>query len=95
MKGFTDFVRNQGVAGLAVGFVLGGAVSGLVASLVNDVVNPLLGILFDASSLSAKTVNVSDATLGWGNLVAVAINFVLVAAVAYWGVKALKLDKKK
>ena len=27
MKGFLDFIREQGVVGLAVGFILGGAVS--------------------------------------------------------------------
>jgi len=37
MKGFLDFIREQGVVGLAVGFILGGAVSKLVASLVADI----------------------------------------------------------
>ncbi len=38
---FLNFIREQGVVGLAVGFILGGAVSQLVASLINDIVNPL------------------------------------------------------
>jgi len=44
MKGFMDFIREQGVVGLAVGFILGGAVSKLVASLVTDIINPIIGI---------------------------------------------------
>ena len=34
MKGFLEFVRTQGVVGLAVGFILGGAVSNVVKSFV-------------------------------------------------------------
>ena len=41
MHGFMDFIRTQGVVGLAVGFILGGAVSKVVAALVTDVINPL------------------------------------------------------
>jgi len=44
MKGFIEFIREQGVMGLAVGFILGGSVKELVTSLVNDLVNPLVGI---------------------------------------------------
>jgi hypothetical protein len=34
MKQFLDFIRTQGVVGLAVGLVLGGAVTVLVKSLI-------------------------------------------------------------
>ena len=45
MKSFMNFVREQGVVGLAVGIILGTAVTQLVTSLVQDIVNPFLGIL--------------------------------------------------
>ena len=35
MKGFLTFIREQGVIGLAIGFILGGAVSKVVAAFVN------------------------------------------------------------
>ena len=41
MKGFLEFVREQGVVGLATGFILGGAVSKVVTSLVTDIINPV------------------------------------------------------
>jgi len=44
MKDFIDFIRKQGVVGLAIGFILGGAVSNLVSALVQDVINPVIGI---------------------------------------------------
>jgi large conductance mechanosensitive channel len=43
MKGFLNFIREQGVVGLAVGFILGGSVSKVVTSLVTDIINPVLG----------------------------------------------------
>ena len=49
MRVFMDFIREQGVVGLAVGFILGGAVSKVVSSLVEDIINPILGILLGAA----------------------------------------------
>ena len=49
MKGFMDFIRKQGVIGLAVGFILGGAVSKVVASLVSDIINPIIGVALGAA----------------------------------------------
>lgn len=98
MKGFMDFVRKQGVVGLAVGFILGGAVSKVVASLVADIINPVLGVALGAAGdLKAATIAVGPVTLAWGSFVSVVIDFLVIAAVVYFGVKALgleKLDKK-
>ncbi|MBN1168519.1 MscL family protein [Candidatus Woesebacteria bacterium] len=40
MKGFMNFIREQGVVGLAVGFILGGAVSKVVSSLSRGYYQP-------------------------------------------------------
>lgn len=95
MKGFMNFIREQGVAGIAVGFILGGVISAWVASLVDGIINPIIAALVDTSTLSANTVTVGGAVLEWGALLEVTINFLVIAAVVYWGVKALKLDTKK
>lgn len=98
-SGFLEFVRMQGVVGLAVGFLLGGAVSKVVTALINDIVNPLVGLLF------AHTENLKDAALQigaskimWGDFVSTLLDFMIVAAVVYFGVKGIgleNLDKKK
>lgn len=99
MKGFLDFVREQGAIGLAVGFILGGAVSDLVKSLIDNIINPLLGILLNqAQGITQASVVVLGATVKYGALINTFINFVVIAAVVYFGVKQLgldKLDKKK
>lgn len=99
MKGFADFIREQGVVGLAVGFILGGAVSKLVAALVTDIITPILGIaLNNVGTLKDAYFKVGSAKILWGDFLNVAIDFFVVAMVVYFGVKLLRLehlDKKK
>ena len=102
------FVREQGVAGLAVGLVLGGAVKTLVDSLVNDIVMPLVGVpLGSAEGLQGLKWRVTNQMVDgtskpvyvmYGKFLNVFVNFLVIAAVIYFVVKALKfdrLDKKK
>ncbi|KXK11088.1 MAG: Large-conductance mechanosensitive channel [Microgenomates bacterium OLB23] len=57
LEQFFEFVREQGVIGLAIGFILGGAVTKLVAAFVQDIINPLVGIaLGAATSLTIHTL---------------------------------------
>ncbi|HAI62910.1 MAG: Large-conductance mechanosensitive channel-like protein [candidate division WWE3 bacterium GW2011_GWF2_41_45] len=94
MKGFLDFIREQGVVGLAVGFILGGAVSKLVASLVGDIISPLLASgLKNIENLQGAYLQVGTAKIMWGSFVNVFIDFVVIALVVYFGVKLLKLDR--
>lgn len=99
LSSFVSFIREQGVVGLAVGFILGGAVSKVVSSLVNDIINPLLGILLGAvGNLKDASVHLGPANVMWGSFVSVMIDFLVISAVVYFGVKGLgldKLDKKK
>ncbi len=99
MKGFLEFVREQGVVGLAVGFILGGAVSKVVASLVSDIINPVLGILLGAAGdLATMSLKVGSAEIMWGKFINTGIDFLVIALVVYFGVKRLgldKIDKKK
>lgn len=94
MKGFVNFIREQGVMGLAIGFILGGSVSNVVKSLVDDIINPVLGIVLGAAgNLSEASIIMGSAELKWGSFVTVLIDFLVVAFVVYFGVKGLKLDK--
>ncbi len=99
MKGFVNFIREQGVIGLAVGFILGGAVSNLVKSVVNDLINPILSIILGAAGdLGSATLKIGPVEILYGSFLANLINFVVIALVVYYGVKGLgldKIDKKK
>lgn len=94
LTGFFEFIRTQGVVGLAVGFLLGGAVSDLVKSFVNDIIEPLVGLLLGTSEgLETATLRIFGATLTYGRFVSIFINFLIIAAVVYFIFKGLKLDK--
>ena len=94
MKDFMTFIREQGVVGLAVGFILGGAVSKVVASLVEDIINPVLGVALGAAGdLSAASITIGPAKIMWGSFISVVIDFLVIALVVYYGVKKLGLDK--
>ncbi len=98
MKGFLNFIREQGVVGLAVGFLLGGAVSRTVTSLVDNVINPLVGLLLGKVSLVDRAVVFGNASLKYGAFISSIIDFVIIAAVIYFGIKLIgidRLDKKK
>ncbi len=103
--GFMEFVRTQGVVGLAVGLVLGGAVTIVVKSLVDNVIMPPLGfILGSAEGLKGLQLNIGktpagqDAILHYGVFLNDFINFLVIAIVVYLIVHILgfdKADKKK
>lgn len=94
MKGFIDFIREQGVMGLAIGFILGGAVAKTVTAIVEDIVTPIIGILLNKfGDIKMATITYHGVIFKWGDLVSNLINLIIIAAVIYYGVKALRLDR--
>lgn len=99
LQGFVDFVREQGVVGLAVGLILGVAAKSVVDSLVANIFNPLIGVVAGGGSLDSKYVCLKEAAgacqnkLGWGAVVGDLLSFVIVLAIVYFVVKGMKLDK--
>ncbi len=100
LSGFIDFIRTQGVIGLAVGLVLGGAASVLVKSLVDNVVMPPLGLLLgSAQGLKGLSLTLGEtssglpATLNYGVFLNDFVNFIIIALVVYVTIKLLKADK--
>ena len=94
MKGFLNFIREQGVVGLAVGFLLGGAVSKLVTALIADIINPILALILGvAGNFKDAAIIIGPSRLLWGDFLATLIDFAIIAAVVYFGVHVLGLDK--
>lgn len=98
--GFMSFVREQGVVGLAVGLAIGTSATVFVKSIVDNLINPLVGaVLPGGSDLASKYYCLDRSAgecvnrLGWGAVASNLISFLAVAAVIYFVVKGLKLDK--
>lgn len=95
MSDFIRFIREQGIIGLAIGFILGGAVSRVVQSFVVDIINPLIGMVFGST---AGLASLRFGTIYVGSFIAVLIDFLIVAAVVYFGFKWIglrELDVRK
>jgi len=97
-SGFVEFLRTQGVVGLAIGFIIGTQAKVLVDQLNASFINPLLGLMLGSgNNLTAEkfslTVGNNTAIFSWGAFVFVLINFVITAAIVYFAFRWLRLDK--
>ncbi len=106
--GFVNFIREKGVVGLAIGLAIGAAASGLVNQIVGAVISPTVSLVltaFNANGLKGLNFVVRRAadgtptiTYAVGDLIDALIKFIAIAAVIYFvviGLKLDKLDKKK
>lgn len=99
LKGFLDFVREQGVVGLAVGLAIGAAAGATVKQIVDNLINPIVGFLLGGTDLSGLVWNTGlkngnvELTFGWGAILSSAITLLATAFVIYYVIHAAKLDR--
>lgn len=97
LAGFANFVRTQGVVGLAIGLAIGTQAADLVKNIVGSVITPIVDLLVGKDGLEGLTwyTQVGDraATFNFGLLIDSTIKFVAVALVIYFVVMGLRLDK--
>lgn len=109
LKEFKEFAIKGNMLDMAVGIIIGSAFGGVVKSLVEDVFMPLIGGVMGNMDFSSKFINLSStpspsfaeakqqglAVIGYGSLITVVINFLIVAWVLFLVVKASNKMKKK
>jgi len=99
IKGFMNFVREQGVVGLAVGLAIGTQAGEAVKAIVRGLINPMVSfVVGDTKGLDNATWTIykgahRELIIGWGGMVSAVITLVAVGAVIYYIVHGLKLDK--
>ena len=92
---FKKFISRGNVMDLAVGVIIGGAFQAIVSSLVNDIITPLISIITKNVNFEDLSATVGEAKLTYGNFISAIINFLIVALVIFFMVKAMnKLDEK-
>ncbi|MBM3210158.1 hypothetical protein FJZ39_02360 [Candidatus Saccharibacteria bacterium] len=96
--GFTNFIREQGVVGLAVGLAIGTAAGDTVRKLVEGFISPI--VQFIVGSQEALNSAVWEfqafgrqADFAWGAFVSSLITLIATALVIYFIIHLLKLDK--
>jgi large conductance mechanosensitive channel len=87
---FKDFINRGNLVDIAVAFVMGVAFAAVITSLTNDVINPIIARIFNVQDLAEWIV--WDIRIG-SFLVAI-INFLIVAFVIFFVVKAYNRMKR-
>ena len=98
MGGFVNFIREQGVIGLAVGLAIGTAAGDTVKKLVTAFVDPLVQLIVGSQQglqSASFTVEVAGrkGEFLYGAFVSSLITLIAVAFVVYAIIHFLKLDK--
>jgi large conductance mechanosensitive channel len=103
LEEFKKFALRGNVVDLAIGVIIGAAFNGIVQSLVGDIIMPIIGAItggLDFSNyflpLSSQVTATSlvdakkqGAVLAWGSFLTIVLNFLIVAWVLFWVVRAL------
>lgn len=97
-SGFVDFIREQGVIGLAVGLAIGTAAGDTVKKLVEGFINPIVQLLIGSQEglqSASFTLKIGDrqGDFMWGAFVSSLISLIATALVVYLIVHWMKLDK--
>lgn len=95
---FVDFIRSQGVVGLAVGLAIGTAAGDTVRKIVEGFINPIVQFIVGSNNGLAHTIWHVElfgrtADFAWGAAVSSLITLVATALVIYWLIHVFKLDK--
>ena len=108
---FREFALKGNVIDLAVGVIIGAAFGKIVDSLVKDVIMPVVNVMTGGSTdFSQKYLILSGSipvgtpleaaqkagvVLAWGNFVTILINFIILAFIIFWMVKAMNRAKAR
>jgi large-conductance mechanosensitive channel len=97
-NGFINFVRQQGVVGLAVGLAIGTAAGASVKTIVEGFITPIVRLIVGTErSLEAAVWHVEigarEADFAWGAVVSSLITLLATALVIYLIVHFLRLDR--
>lgn len=100
LSGFIDFIRTQGVIGLAVGLAIGTAAGASVKVIVDQFISPLVALLTRGVDLNSLRWVLLDAgpgqkeiAIGWGAIVSSLITLLATAFVIYLIIHFAKLDR--
>ena len=97
-EGFVDFIREQGIVGLAVGLAIGTAAGDTVRKIVEGFINPIVQFIVGSQAALANAewkleLFGREADFKWGAFVSSLITLLATALVIYLIVHWLKLDK--
>ena len=100
---FKEFAMRGNVIDMAVGVVIGGAFGAITTSLVNDIIMPFISILTGGVDFTQwkwvlragdEAAEIAEVAVKFGNLIAVILNFIVIALVLFCVIKGINKMKK-
>jgi large conductance mechanosensitive channel len=96
--GFVEFIRTQGVVGLAVGLAIGTAAGATVKTIVEGFITPIVQFIVGThKGLESNIWHVDlwgrTADFKWGATLSSLITLIATALVIYWLINIFKLDR--
>ena len=106
LQEFKKFALRGNVVDLAIGVIIGAAFGKIVDSLVTDVIMPIIGRIFGGLDFSNNFIGLTSAssqaptydaakkagaTLGYGQFITVAVNFIIIAWVMFLVIKGMNM----
>ena len=100
---FQEFINKGNVMDMAVGIIIGGAFTAIVTSLVTNIINPFITFITGGGTDMTGALVVPGTDIDFGAFISACINFLIIALVVFFLVKAVnsakdtaaKLSKKK
>ena len=99
---FKSFAIRGNVVDMAIGVIMGAAFGKVVASLVSDVIMPPIGVLVGgvqfgklAVTLKGGAGEVPAVTLNYGQFIQTIVDFTIIAAAVFFGVKVINELQKQ
>lgn len=94
-KEFKNFIANDSIVVMATGIIMGSAFTSIVNSLVDDIFMPIIVAVTGQADVSELSLRIGNTQLGIGMFIQAVINFILIAALLYFTLKALERVQKK
>ena len=110
LQEFKKFALRGNVVDLAIGVIIGAAFGKIVDSLVTDIIMPIIGRIAGGLDFSNYFIGLTDAsshaptydaakkagaTLGYGQFITVALNFIIIAWVMFMVIRGMNMMFKK
>ena len=107
LKEFKDFALKGNLIDIAVGLVMATAFGTITSAFVDGIIMPLVSQIFQVGDMSGLKIVLSPAEMDtagavvkpesallYGNLLSAFLNFIIIAMVMFWVIKAINAMKK-
>ena len=107
VKEFKEFAMRGNVMDMAVGIIIGGAFGKIISSFVNDVIMPPIGLLLGGMDFKELKILIKEAAvdasgkdlpavfLNYGMFIQITFEFLVIATVIFFAIKAISVINSK